>query len=150
MKQHFPTQTNLQTLTFTPDLQNSTGKTLLGTNLHKHGSTITIGQYISTKLLPKEQTLHLTQKKRNLVVEQKIRNQVKKQLRSKNSLNEQKLLLLRQSKHSPVTPEHQVYWVHPPLKQVRFLESPNLQPQKSVRLLHLPCQRKKHWLHHLE
>ena len=48
--------------------------------------------------------------------------------------------------------KHQVYPDHPPLKQVRFLESPNFQLQKLVRLLHHPCQREKHQLqnHHFQ
>jgi len=122
-------------------------KALLGTDLHKLGNIATIGQYISTKLPPKEQTPHLTQKKK-LRVPKNPKDRTKTQLKLKISSNELKPLLHQQSRNSPVEQELQSQRVRPCLKQVRFLESPNFQPQKSVRLLHLPYQREKHQLHH--
>jgi len=125
-------------------------KVLPGTDLHKLGNIATIGQYISTKPPPKEQTPHLTQKKKRLgLVPTKVpKNQMKTQLKSKISLNKLKPLLYQQSRNSPVEQGLPNRQIRPCLKQVCFLESPNFQPQKSVRLLHLPYQREKHQPHH--
>jgi len=122
-------------------------KLSLGTDLHKLGNIATIGQYISTKPPLKEQTPHLTQKKKCLKV---LKNQIqtKIQLKSKISLDELKPLLHQQSRNSPVKQEPQSQQIRPCLKQVHFLESPNFQPQKSVRLLHPLYQREKHRPHH--
>jgi len=78
---------------------------LLGTDLHKLGNIATIEQYISTKLPPKEQTPHLTQKKKLRVL--KDWNKTKIQLKSKISLDELKPLLHQQSRNSPVKQELQ-------------------------------------------
>jgi len=122
-------------------------KALPGTDLQKLGNIATIGQYISTKPPPKEQTPHLTQKKKHLKGP-KNWIQTKIQLKSKISLDELKPLLHQQSRNSPVEQELQNQQICPCLKQVHFLESPNFQPQKSVRLLHPLYQREKHQPHH--
>jgi len=107
------------------------------------GNIATIGQYISTKPRLKEQTPNLVPMK--LLINQ---TQMKIQLKLKISLDELKPLLHQQSRNSPVEQEPQSQQICPCLKQVHFLESPNFQPQKSVRLLHPPYQREKHRPHH--
>ena len=117
------------------------GRLLLGIALRKFGNIVTIGQYISTKLPQKGQTWHLTQRKKNPEAKKRIQNQTKTQLRSKISLEELKPLLPWQSRNFPVAQEPLVQQIHPCLKQVRFLERPNFQPQKSVRFLHHWCPK---------
>jgi len=152
LKWHSLISINLLILTSIMDLQSITEKSSLGTDLHKLGNIITIGQYISTKPPLKEQTLPLTQKKKHLkLVPTKVprnRIQMKIQLKSKISLDKLKPLLHQQSRNSLVEQELQTQQIRPYLKQVCFLENPNFQPQKSVRLLHPPYQREKYWPHH--
>jgi len=152
LKQHSLISINSLTLTSIPGLQTIMEKSSLGTNLRKLGNIATIGQYISTKPPPKEQTPHLTQKKKHLkIVLMKVPKsqiQTKIQLKLKISLDKLKPLLHQQFRNSPVEQELQNWQIRPCLKQVCFLESPNFQPQKSVRLLHPPYQREKHLPHH--
>jgi len=136
--------TRLLNSTFTLEKPNITTKMFVGPRVYNSGNIVTIGQYISTKLQLKDQTpcLTLTAKKPKNWIQMKI------QLRSKISLDKLKPLLRQQSRNSPVEQELQNQQTRPCLKQVRFLESPNFQPQKSVRLLHPPYQREKHLPHH--
>jgi len=122
-----------------------TTKRFIGTPVYNSGNTATIEQYILTKHLQKEQTLNSTLILRN-------QNQIKIQLKSKISLDKLKPLLPWQSRNSPAIQELQTQQICPCLKQVCFLESPNFQPQKLVRLLHLLCQRENnpHLYYHQE
>ena len=124
-------------------------KMFAGLLVYDSRNIATIGQYISMRPQQKEQTLHSTPTTKNLIV--KTWNRMKIQLKSKISLDELKPLLYQQSRNSLVEQELQTQQIHPCLKQVCFLESPNFQPQKSVRLLHPPYQREKHLpCHHLQ